>query len=558
MSERTSARRLERVGWTLLAAAALALAFPFRAGDVRFDLGWLAGALAVAPFVPLARGLGARAALTWGTLAGTLGYTGVLFWIYVVVVEHGHGPGWLGVLSVVALALYIGLHLGLATGVAAALEPRAGAAAPLVLPAAWVVGEWTRTGDVFSGFPWAFLGYSAHATPPLRALASLGGVYALTFLLALFGVLVARRRLRAAAGLAALALAAGLLVDRGERAREVEPDAPRTVAIVQASIPQDEKWQSERRDEAFARHLELSRAALQDGRVDLVIWPETAVPVFLELEAQYREPVAALARETGATLLVGGLAAEIDPGSHGRRYRFYNSVFVVGPDGRLLDRYDKAHLVPFGEYVPLRALLGPLFALAGGLAQQDATAGPGPRAIALEALGPAYALAPLICYEVIYPSLVRAAVRDGARVLLNVTNDAWYGRSSAPHQFLAIAAMRSAETGRPMLRAANTGVSAVIHAGGAVESETPIFEARTLRVRIPFASPEPTLYVRLGDYVVWASLGLLLAIGGKGVVGRGGGRLAGGARGAARASVAGRGAPEAPLTSKPSASASPS
>jgi apolipoprotein N-acyltransferase len=129
-------------------------------------------------------------------------------------------------------------------------------------------------------------------------------------------------------------------------------------------------------------------------------------------------------------------------------------------------------------------------------------------------------LAPLICYEVLYPSAVREAVLRGPRVLVNVTNDAWYGRSSAPHQFVAMAAMRSAEHGLPMLRAANTGVSAVVDSGGVVLRDTPIFERTALRVPLPGARRGPTLYTLLGDWIVWLSWGLLLATGGRRVVGR--------------------------------------
>ncbi len=539
----------ERALWVAAALPALLLAFPFRAGELRFDLGLAFGWLALVPFARFARETSARRAFAWASLAGALGYSGVIFWIYHVVVVHGRAPSWLGVLSVLSLGGYIGVHGGLASALGAWLAPRAGRAAPLVFAAAWVGAEWLRTFDVFGGFPWALAGYAAHANPALRGLAPLGGVWLLSFAFALAAGFLAERRLAAALATVLAAHAAGLASRALAPAAAAPGDPPRTAAIIQGSIPQDEKWVLENFERAFAGHLALSREATREP-VDLILWPETALPVLIEYEPAYRERVQSLALDTGAVLLVGGMGFE--PPRRGAPFEVYNSVFPIAPDGSIGARYDKARLVPFGEYVPLRPLLGPLFALAGGLAQIDASPGPGPRVLELPKLGPDHALAPLICYEVLYPDLVRRAVRDGARVLANFTNDAWYGRSSAPHQFLAIAALRSAETGRAMLRAANTGVSAFIDADGAIASETAIFEPAALRGRIDLASGQ-TLYVRLGDWVVWASLLLLIGLGGRRVAA---GRRASGARGAQRPPGAGRargGAREAPLTSRESA-----
>lgn len=548
--------------WAAGTAFALlcALAFPLRAGEGLLDLGWACGWFALVPFAWGVRGLRPRSAFGWGTGFGTLAYTGVLFWIYVVVHVHGHAPPWVAVLAVLALSLYVGLHVGLAASLVAWLAPRAGAPGVLVLPAAWVVAEYLRTFDLFTGFPWAFLGYSAHLNPPLLALAGLGGVYGLSFLLASFAALLAERRWRPALLLFAVAHALGFAWGVRSLPGEPPPAERRWVGLVQANIPQDQKWDPERAEAAFAAHLETSRLAALAGHLDLIVWPEAAVPVLLEREPSFRRDLVELARETGSPLVVGGIGfaiPEAPPGAQ-RLPRYYNSVFFVGADGGVAERYDKSRLVPFGEYVPARALLGFLSGLATGIAVGDITPGPGPRTFRVEGPTGDHAVSPLICYEVIYPSLVREAVLGGARVLLNVTNDAWYGRTSAPHQFLAIAALRSAETGRPMLRAANTGVSAVIDAAGLVRAGTPIFERRALRARIPEAKSGNTLYTRLGDWVVWTSFAILVSIGGWAVgAGRRGGDA--GVQGTTRgAGGAGRRTAEAPLTSRPSGSSSPS
>ena len=507
-----------RAVWGALFAVLLALAFPFRAGDLRFDLGIVAGWLALVPLLWMLEGMRPRAAFKWTTGAATLAYAAILFWLFVVVRVHGHAPIWAAVGAPLLLGLVLGLHAGLAAALYAALAPWAGRAGVLVLPAAWVVGEHLRGFDLFGGFPWAYLGYAVHSDGPLMELAALGGVYGLSFLLACVASLCARNRFVVALALVAVAHALGFGL-RVAHTGASGVGAGMRAALVQASIPQHEKWDAALAGQAFEQHLATSRLAAAAGELDLIVWPESSVPVILETEPEYAEAVRTLARETGATLVLGGIGLErvpLDPG-----YRLFNSVFVVKPDEGFVDRYDKSHLVPFGEYVPLRRVLGFLSGIATGLTAGDITRGSGPRVLRnLPEFGTDHALAALICYEVIYPGLVRAAVRDGARILLNLTNDAWYGRTSAPHQFLAIAAMRSAEHGLPMLRAANTGVSAVVDAGGRITSETPIFEQRVLEARVPPARPGPTPYTRFGDWVVWVSWGILIAIGGVRVVGR--------------------------------------
>jgi apolipoprotein N-acyltransferase len=286
------------------------------------------------------------------------------------------------------------------------------------------------------------------------------------------------------------------------------------VGLVQASIPQEEKWDPAKARQAFDAHVETSRLIAASGDLDLIIWPEASAPVFLQTQQDYRDTLVELARKTDAVVLVGGIS--IESVDHGRGLRYANSLFQVSPQRGFVDRYDKAILVPFGEYVPWRAALGFLSGLATGIASGDITPGPGAKTLEV---GP-HTLAPLICYEVLYPAAVRASVLGGARVLVNVTNDAWYGRSSAPHQFLAMAAMRSAEHGLPMLRAANTGVTAVVDSGGVVLHETRIFEPAALRVPLPGARPGPTLYTLFGDWIVWLGWGFLLVTGGRRVVGR--------------------------------------
>ncbi|MFI5317361.1 MAG: apolipoprotein N-acyltransferase [Myxococcota bacterium] len=504
---------------TLGFALLFALSFEFRAGDLRFDAGLVAGWLALAPLWLLIRGQAPRVAFGRAFFATWLGYAGVFWWLFIVITVYGRAAAYAGFGGTVAVAAYCALCAASAAALAAALAPHAGRAAPLLLPAAWILAERVRALESAAAFPWAFLGYAAHADAPLRGLASLCGVYGLSFALGLGGVWLAERRFARATALAAGLHAVGWLALPG--ALPPAGDRPLRVAMVQGDIPQNEKWDPVLEANNFAIQLEQSRGALAQ-KPDLVTWPESGFPGFIlaplqdaiypglgESQREFRDPLLRFARESGVTLAFGALGLTEFPGS--KIPGIHNSVFVVGDDG-IVDRYDKTVLVPFGEYVPLRAVFGSLQAVASGLADVgDLTPGPGPRrARGLERFGPERAPAVLICYEAVYPSIVRRAVLGGARLLLNLTNDAWYGRSSAPHQFLAIAQLRSAEHGLPMLRDANTGVSAVIDASGAVLEETPIFERRVLNAEAPPPRPSATLYTRVGDWPLLFA-GLLLA-----------------------------------------------
>ncbi len=519
-----------RARWVLTLAFAVlfGLSFEFRAGDVYFDLGTALAWLAFAPLWLLIRGARPRVAFARTFLAAWLGYASVFWWLYVVITVFGHAPAVAGVVGMLGVAAYCALCVAIAAAVTAWLAPHAGRLSLLLLPAAWILADRVRALESVAAFPWAFLGYAAHGDAPLRGLASITGVYGLTFAFALSGILLAERRIAGALALMAALHGIGWLA----LPRDFEAVKPARVAMIQGNIPQSVKWDPAFEAQNYQIQLELTREALAE-KLDLVMWPEASYPGFLltpEQEARYpglgdslrefRDPLLALAREHLVPLLIGGLG--ITPVPDRRIPDLHNSVFALTPEGAIADRHDKTVLVPFGEYVPLRALFGSLEGVASGLADVgDLT--PGPKTWRLDGLGRVgaeHAPAVLICYEVVYPGVVRRAVRDGARLLLNTTNDAWYGRSSAPHQFLAIAKLRSAEHGLPMLRDANTGVTALIDASGAVLRETRIFERATLVVDVPPARAGSTVYTRAGDWPLWASALLLAAAGGRAVVGR--------------------------------------
>ncbi len=499
------------------------LSFPHPIGDRVMDLGGVFGWLTPAFLILALRGQSPRAAARSGFVAGTLAQAAILHWIYVVSVRYGHAAAPMGVLG----ALGLGAHAGLFTALFAlgwALLARRGMATPWAAALLWTVLEYARSAGPL-GFPWAVIGYTQHANPILLALAAYTGIYGMSFTVVLVGATLADglRDLRAArrlstssrialAGITAIAAAGFLLRAAPERGAQTI-----RVAALQGNIDQGVKWNPERADQTVSIYEGLSRRAAEAG-AQIIVFPETAMPAALNADPVLRGRIARLARETHATYVVGGVAVEGRSG--GRAVEFFDSAFVIEPDGSFGARYDKSQLVPFGEFVPFGSVLRSFFeATARGMATESVSRGPGPHALAIET--PAAPAARLtvgvpICYELLFPDLTRRFVSDGAVMLLAITNDAWYGRTGAPYQFLAMTAVRSAENGVWTARAANTGVSAIIDAQGRVRSATRIFERDLVVGDLPLrASPAGgTFYARHGDvfaYACWAALAVLVA-----------------------------------------------
>ncbi|CAM9888484.1 unnamed protein product [Discosporangium mesarthrocarpum] len=480
---------------------------PFAAalGTPAFDFGLVATWLAPAALVAGIRGLSPRRA--FGTALGVsfLAHTAFFYWFMVVVVIYAGMPFLLGLLAPLVPALYVAPFTALfAWGFTR--FAREGGPGLFFGAALWVAVDWAR-GHFLGGFPWATLGYGLHLDTPLLGWTRLGGVYVLSFFAALAGLAIAAwwndRSVPRRRELAVVIVALLLLHPVGwwlGSDRHVSFETVH-VAAIQGNVDQGEKWDAARREEILSRYLALSREAA--GEADWIVWPETAVPGLIEQDTPMRERIARLAREAGASLVVGGMGVDVD--WEARRFSaFYDSAFLFDPDGRLEDRYDKTHLVPFGEFVPLRGLLGHFFqALASGLSSNDVTPGERPRNVGLSWPGDPERrrlVGVPICYELIFPDLVRRMGGEGAGALLAITNDAWYGRTGAPHQFLAMTAMRAAENGLPVVRAANTGVSALIDARGRVTEHSALFEQAIVegRIEIP-REREPTFYARHGD-----------------------------------------------------------
>jgi apolipoprotein N-acyltransferase len=495
-------------------AAVTFFSFPHPVGEGVVDLG-----LALAWFGPALlllglAGLSVRRAAKLGFAAGVVAHSAILHWIYIVTVVYGEAPVVAGLAGPLGLGCYIAAFTAL-FGAGAALLARARLDSPFSAALLWTAVDHLRS-FALSGFPWATLGYAQHQNSALLALAPYTGVYGLSFISVLGGAALARavadlagrRRLRVDVWLALAAVAAVHVAGFAARVPEAEDDLEHVrVAVLQGNIDQGVKWSPAWADRILTDYEALSLEAASRG-AEVIVWPESAVPGFVDADPQLRQRLANLARETRSTFVLGAVGLEFDPRSRDPIY--FDSAVPLDFRGEFGRRYDKTHLVPFGEYVPLRGLLGFfLTAVARGVAPDNVTAGAEPRALMLLRPGGAggrLTMAVPICYELLFPDLVRRMVDDGAEALLAITNDAWYGRTGAPYQFLAITAMRSAETRVWTARAANTGVSAIIDSRGRVRSRTRIFERGLLVEDVPLR-PAPrggSFYTRHGDVFAFA------------------------------------------------------
>lgn len=468
---------------------------------------------------------GAKRRFAAALLASFIAHALVFHWFAVATIVHGGMHPLLGGLAPAVPALYTACFTALFVFVVSRW-PGDATSWPLVAAAALVATEWLRS-FVLGGFPWASPGTAGWRNPALLGLAAFVGVHGMTFVIGLLGAgfaqVIRLRRVARGAGVAA-ALSLGLLATGAwlDARALVEDEAKRVVrvAAIQGNIDPREKWSEARVVRNLERHLELSRRAAAAG-AELIVWPETAVPGLIEHDPRIREPIQALARETGASFVLGATGATLDPSQPDDPLAaVFDSAFVMDAAGRLLDRYDKTKRVPFGEFVPFRAWLGGFFeALARGLARLDVSAGAAPRSleVPLASRAEVIRVGVPICYELIFPDTVRQMARDRARLLLGITNDAWYGRTGARPQFLAMTAIRAAENRLPVLRAANTGISAWIDARGRVRERTAWDVQDVLVGDIPLLppggeGPAGTFYARHGDVFAMACAGVTGAL----------------------------------------------
>ena len=493
-----------------LSALLLILSFP------PFDLGFLA-LVALVPWLQSLEGVAPRVAWRRGYWLGLLFFGGTMWWLVHVTLVG------LAVL-VAALALYFA-----AFSVFAAWQLRQSSSCHSLLLAAtlastWTLLEWLR-GTLFSGLGWNLLAHTQWHSP-LVQIADLVGAYGVSWLVVFVNVAVwqawrrrcwpeGRTGAQSSAGCWRPAAAAGLVlalvvgygaVRRAAVERALARGPVVRVALVQGNIPQSQKWDVGFLKSIMQRYEALTRQAALAG-AQLIVWPETAVPA-LANTPEFQAWLGHLSLEVKVPLLVGAPWGAGESAS-----RLMNSALLVTPDGRLADRYDKMHLVPFGEFIPGEAWWPGLGRVRDWLPIGEFT--PGTRAAVFDVpTAPSLSLSTLICFEDLFPAISRTMVRHGARLLVTITNDAWFGRTAAPIQHAQASTLRAIESRVWMLRAANTGFSCAIDPTGRITAQQPLWVPGVVVAPITLGPAGPTLYTRLGDWwlLLCAALLTLLAI----------------------------------------------
>jgi apolipoprotein N-acyltransferase len=447
-------------------------------------------------------------AFTLGLLTGFVYFVGTVYWTSTVVQTYGNLPTPLAIFAMMLLSMYLALFPAVMALVTSRLIARGGAGALFFAPAAWVATEFFR-GYLFGGFPWVPLGNSQVTVLPVAQLASLLGVYGVSALVAFVNASIAYAllvtgpaRIKAVVTAAAvLILTAGWGTWRIANGSLTRDGTPLRVGLVQGNIAQEDKWRDSEAPRIFTTYVAMTRDVVRRG-AQYVVWPESSTPFTFEGDPVGEKAMRGLAIEVGVPILFGSdQIASGETGSH------YNAAFQLAPDGRTIAVYRKIHLVPFGEFVPLSEWLTvfpPLVQTLAGFAPFT----PGDAMVMLP-LG-RHLASTAICYEVVYPSLVREAVKGGSHLLTTITNDAWYGHSSAPFQHFAMASMRAIEHGRYLARAANTGISGVVDPYGRVVARSELFEQVGLVEDVRLLTGR-TLYTAVGDAIAYVAIAMVAA-----------------------------------------------
>lgn len=452
---------------------------------------------ALVPLMYVMEGRSSYRCFLIGWLCGFLFYIGLIYWIVVVTTTYGKLPYPVGIVLMLLLSGYLAIYVGVPFALARFVESRCAIPLPLLLPLFWVALEYVRS-FLFSGFPWENLGYSQYRLLTLMQCADITGVYGISLVIIWVNALlymllrgVAHKMIPWKAIVFTILLISAMLLYgtiRIKNVAELTADStPVNVGLVQGNIEQDIKWDRSFRDQALNRHRTLTLDALSAG-AELVVWPESATPFYLQNEPLYQATLFDLIRNTGAYLLVGSPALAMED----NRLVSFNSAFLLSPAATVVGRYDKMHLVPYGEYVPLKEFFFFVDKMVEGIGDFK----PG-ESISLMPL-PGSEFGVLICYEIIFPDLTRRFVKQGAGFLVNITNDAWFGNTSAPCQHFSMAVVRAIENKRYIARAANTGISGFISPIGEIKAASAVFTRASINATIsPLAIT--TLYTRYGD-----------------------------------------------------------
>jgi len=468
----------------------------------KIDLSFLAW-ISLSPLIYIAVKKTPLTSLWAGGLAGVIFNSGCLYWVAQVMYQYGKLSLVVSWLIALVLILYLSLYFALFSFLLSKLTRSFGAGLLFAAPFLWVSLEYAKT-FLLTGFPWELIGYSQYRNLPLIQIASFTGVYGVSFLIVLANCLIvwwvtAGLKGRFSLGvtiLCGMIFVTTFLYGYWRLNRPLPLQEGIKVACIQGNVSQDKKMSSQYVGEIFQDHFFMTIEASQRGN-HLIVWSESAVPLSFTRSPSYQEAVRELASSHKIHLLLGSV--DITSPSPSSPARYFNSAFLLNPQGESVGKYDKIHLVPFGEYVPLRKL----FFFAGKLVQEASDFSPGESYSLLN-----YDSHPIgvgICYEIIFPQLIRAFTSRGAELIATITNDAWFGRSSAPYQHFSMAVFRAVENRRYVVRAANTGISGIIDPYGRILTSSPIF-IKTIVEGVVHPLKVQTFYLRYGDIFCWLSI----------------------------------------------------
>ncbi len=485
----------------VLSGILLALSFP------KADISVLAW-VALAPLLYSISEKPPRQSFKEGFVAGAVFYAISLSWVVIVMRQYG-GLGFIPSLSLLlALSAYLALYVGAFALLYSNARAYAGQASIFLAPVFWAALELLRN-YALSGFPWNLLGYSQHQNLPIIQIADITGVYGVSALIVMVNaaiteaVIVIYRKEYADYRkfvmplLASVVLVSCAAYGNYRLANLPRPYGSMKVTLVQGDIDQSHKWNPAFQDKVFDVYKTLTaEAAAQKIRPDLIIWPETATPFCFQdktMEAELSNSV----KKDDVWLLTGSPSVGEKNGDDIE----YNSAYLLNPSGLKTGRYDKTHLVPFGEYVPLKTFLPFVNKMVHGIGDF----GTGTKYTVMRTDKASFGTA--ICFEVIFPELVRKFALNGANFLASITNDAWFGNSGAPYQHFNMAVFRAVENRRAMVRAANTGISGIILPSGEVTARTEIFKRGEITGTIPLIN-KMTFYTRHGDVFAYLCAGI--------------------------------------------------
>lgn len=492
--------KLDRLNLFLAVSSGFLLTLSFPKTDISL-LSWFA---LVPLFVALTDG-SAKNGFYLGLCAGLAHYLTLVYWLAYTMTTYGNLPFYVSVPVLFLLSTYLALYLAIFSMALTCLCSR-----PLSLlfmsPLIWVSLEYIRS-FLFTGFPWGLIGHTQFNRLNIIQITDIFGVYGVSFCILLSNVAVflaylfvvkknwqkkiVRGRL-AAGAIITFAFIFCLVWFYGKYRIQsihklVTNSSSVKITIIQGNIDQAKKWDPAFQRTSILKYINLSRSAKKQ-KPNLVVWPETATPFYLMRNTPLSKIVLKGIHETNTDFLIGSPSYRL---KH-HTVEYYNSAYLIDPEGNILGKYDKSHLVPFGEYIPFKKWLPFIGKMVEGVGDFR----PGEKGHTIQ--WGKYRIGMLICYEIIFPNLSRAMIRNNAAFLVNITNDAWYGKSSAPYQHFSMAVFRAVENRRSIIRAANTGISGFIDPSGRVIAATPIFKDAAITRTVSILQ-EKTFYSRYGD-----------------------------------------------------------